>query len=160
ARMGEAAVFVAIVRDRGDGQVRLNNRGDALVTYPLIDPTDQANLRRGLGELARLHAAAGAREIHGTGGCVVPWRHGDELEESGARLADAPIGAAGQPTFSAHQMGSARMGTDPATSVADPMGQLHDVAGVWVGDTSAFPTALGVNPMVTCMALAHRTAAA
>ena len=57
-------------------------------------------------------------------------------------------------------MGSARMGTDPSTSVAGPYGELHDVKGVWIGDTSAFPTALGVNPMVTCMALARRTALA
>ena len=59
---------------------------------------------------------------------------------------------------SAHQMGSARMGTDPATSVAKPTGELHDVPGVWIGDTSAFPTPSGANPMLTCMALAHRTA--
>ncbi|MEV6489863.1 GMC oxidoreductase [Actinoplanes sp. NPDC051633] len=55
-------------------------------------------------------------------------------------------------------MGTARIGTDPATSVAGPTGELHDVPGVWVGDTSAFPTASGANPMLTCMALAHRTA--
>jgi choline dehydrogenase-like flavoprotein len=29
---------------------------------------------------------------------------------------------------------------------------------VWIGDASAFPTAPGVNPMVSIMALAHRTA--
>ena len=32
------------------------------------------------------------------------------------------------------------------------------VPGVWIGDTSAFPTASGTNPMITAMALAHRTA--
>ena len=62
------------------------------------------------------------------------------------------------PLFSAHQMGTARMGRNPETSVAKPTGELHDVRGVWIGDTSAFPSALGVNPMVTCMALAARTA--
>ena len=55
-------------------------------------------------------------------------------------------------------MGSARMGSDPTTSVADVRGQLHDTKGVWIGDTSAFPTPSGANPMLTCMALAHRTA--
>jgi len=50
------------------------------------------------------------------------------------------------------------MGTDPATSAANPLGELHDTSGVWIGDTSAFPTAVGVNPMVTCQALARRTA--
>jgi choline dehydrogenase-like flavoprotein len=61
--------------------------------------------------------------------------------------------------FTAHQMGSCRMGSDPSDSVADGRGELHDVKGVWIGDGSAFPTAPGVNPMVSIMALAHRTAA-
>ena len=57
-------------------------------------------------------------------------------------------------------MGSCRMGADPATSVAGPSGELHDTPGVWIGDGSAFPTASGVNPMISIMALAHRTAEA
>jgi choline dehydrogenase-like flavoprotein len=62
--------------------------------------------------------------------------------------------------FSAHQMGTCRMGPDPETSVAGPSGELHDVKGVWVIDASAFPSSSGTNPMVTIMALAHRTAGA
>jgi choline dehydrogenase-like flavoprotein len=50
------------------------------------------------------------------------------------------------------------MGQDPATSVADPRGELHDTKGVWIGDASAFPTSSGTNPMITIMALARRTA--
>jgi choline dehydrogenase-like flavoprotein len=60
--------------------------------------------------------------------------------------------------FTAHQMGACRMGRDPSDSVCDGRGELHDVRGVWIGDGSAFPTAPGVNPMVSIMALAHRTA--
>ena len=52
------------------------------------------------------------------------------------------------------------MGTDPETSVAGPLGELHDVRGVWIGDGSAFPTSSGTNPMVSIMALARRTAVA
>ncbi|MGZ5324997.1 MAG: GMC oxidoreductase, partial [Solirubrobacterales bacterium] len=44
--------------------------------------------------------------------------------------------------------------------VAGPRGELHDVKGVWIGDASAFPTSSGTNPMVSIMALAHRTAEA
>ena len=55
-------------------------------------------------------------------------------------------------------MGTCRMGSDPAGSVANPWGELHDTPGVWIGDGSAFPTASGTNPMVSIMALAHRTA--
>jgi choline dehydrogenase-like flavoprotein len=50
------------------------------------------------------------------------------------------------------------MGSDPATSVADPRGELHDTPGVWIGDGSAFPTPSGTNPMITIMSLASRTA--
>ena len=46
------------------------------------------------------------------------------------------------------------------TSVANPWGELHDTPGVWIGDGSAFPTATGTNPMISIMALAHRTAEA
>jgi choline dehydrogenase-like flavoprotein len=52
------------------------------------------------------------------------------------------------------------MGEDPKTSVADTIGELHDTPGVWIGDGSAFPTSSGTNPMVSIMALAHRTAEA
>ena len=48
--------------------------------------------------------------------------------------------------FTAHQMGSCRMGSDPADSVADGRGELHDTKGVWIGDASAFPTAPGREP--------------
>ena len=50
------------------------------------------------------------------------------------------------------------MGTDPAESVANTEGELHDTPGVWIGDASAFPTPSGTNPMITIMALADRTA--
>jgi len=52
------------------------------------------------------------------------------------------------------------MGRDPASSVANPWGELHDTPGVWIGDGSAFPSASGTNPMATVMALARRTAQA
>ena len=71
-----------------------------------------------------------------------------------------PFRAGGYKLFSAHQMGTCRMGQDPQTSVADPCGELHDTKGVWIGDGSAFPTSSGTNPMVSIMALAHRTAEA
>jgi choline dehydrogenase-like flavoprotein len=57
-------------------------------------------------------------------------------------------------------MSTCRMGADPETSVADPWGELHDTPGVWIGDGSAMPSASGTNPMISIMALAHRTAEA
>ncbi len=85
---------------------------------------------------------------------------GDDVDAYVERLRRVRLGAGGFRLFAAHQMGTCRMGTDPETSVANPDGELHDTQGVWIGDTSAFPTASGTNPMITVMALAHRTAEA
>ena len=68
--------------------------------------------------------------------------------------------------FSAHQMGTARAGADASAHPCDPDGRVRtDTAGgilpgAYVGDASLFPTASGVNPMLTVMALAERTARA
>ena len=86
------------------------------------------------------------------------WRIGDDFEAFVQRVRRVPIRAGGVKLFSAHQMGTCRMGGDPRTSVANPQGELHDTPGVWIGDASAFPTPSGTNPMITIMALASRTA--
>ena len=55
-------------------------------------------------------------------------------------------------------MGTARMGTNPATSVVSPEQRLWDVDNVLVCDSSVFVTAAGYNPTLTLSALAHRAA--
>jgi len=55
-----------------------------------------------------------------------------------------------------HQMGTCRMGDNPAESVVDRFCRLHDVRNVFVVDSSVFPTGFGLNPMVTVMANALR----
>jgi choline dehydrogenase-like flavoprotein len=59
---------------------------------------------------------------------------------------------------SLHIMGSARMGGSPATSAVDPDGQAWDLPGLYVADGSCFPTASGVNPMISIESIAHMTA--
>jgi choline dehydrogenase-like flavoprotein len=50
------------------------------------------------------------------------------------------------------------MGTDPARSVVGAANQVHGTADLYVMDASCFPTASGVNPMLTIAAIAHRGA--
>jgi choline dehydrogenase-like flavoprotein len=52
------------------------------------------------------------------------------------------------------------MGTDPATSVVDPFGRLHDVHNVIVVDSSVFVTSSGYGPTLTLVALAIRNVTA
>ncbi len=77
--------------------------------------------------------AAGARRVWRT-------RPGDSL-------------SAGQ-----HQAGTLRMGDNPATSVTDPFGRIHGYRNLWVADGSLHVTNGGVNPVLTILALAFRTA--
>jgi choline dehydrogenase-like flavoprotein len=62
--------------------------------------------------------------------------------------------------MSKHWMGTARMGTDPGTSVCDPWQRLWDVDNVVVTDSSVFPTSTGYGPTLTLVALALRAAGA
>jgi len=70
--------------------------------------------------------------------------------------ADITFGKAIVDLIGDHQMGTCRMGDDPATSVVDSNCRLHEVPNVFVVDTSFFPTGFGLNPMVTTVANALR----
>ncbi len=153
------ATFIGLVRDHGAGRVVLGDDAMGVVEYALTDPVDVATMRRAVEAQVRLHHAAGASKIAVLATGSPTWHRGeDDLEAFLAKVARIPLRAGGMRMFAAHQMGSCRMGTDPAESVANPHGELHDTRGVWIGDASAFPTPSGTNPMITIMALAHRTA--
>jgi choline dehydrogenase-like flavoprotein len=156
----QTGTFIGLTRDRGHGRVSVDANGEAVPTYAVSDPLDLENLRHGIEVQIRLHEAAGAHQIGPLAEGAPTWRRGDDLDAFIDGVKRIPFRAGGYKLFSAHQMGTCRMGADPATSVADPRGELHDAKGVWIGDGSAFPTSSGTNPMVSIMALAHRTAEA
>ena len=149
------ASWHAVTHDHGAGRVLLGGDGEPAVHWQLDDVVDRQLAARLHVELARLHHARGAEEILTFHWDDHTWRRGDDFEAYIERLEQASYE---RTAYSAHQMGSCRMGSDPATSVADGNGELHDVKGVWIGDASALPTAPGVNPMLTVMAVARRTA--
>jgi choline dehydrogenase-like flavoprotein len=63
-----------------------------------------------------------------------------------------------RPGTSAHYMGGCRMGSDPRTSVVNAWCRTHDVPNLFIADGSVFVTGAAVNPSLTIMALATRTA--
>jgi choline dehydrogenase-like flavoprotein len=157
ANFRHTATFIGLVRDRGGGRVDVDANGEAVPTYSITDELDLENVARGVEAQIRLHHAAGAHQIGVLAGGAPIWRLGDDLEAFIERAKRIPPRAGGHKLFSAHQMGTCRMGADPAESVGGPFGELHDTKGVWIGDGSAFPTSSGTNPMISIMALAHRT---
>jgi choline dehydrogenase-like flavoprotein len=70
----------------------------------------------------------------------------------------APLGATSPPGHSVHEMGTARMGRDPATSVLNGHNQAHDVPNLFVTDGSCMTSSGTVNPSLTYMALSARAA--
>ena len=75
------------------------------------------------------------------------------LEAAGARNVRQWHGMRGQ----AHEVGAARMGTDPKASVLNPFLQTHDIKNLFVMDGSSFPSSAWQNPTLTIMALAVRS---
>ena len=75
----------------------------------------------------------------------------EALEAAGARevLANPLLRSAGW-----HLLGTARMGTEPASSVVDAHGRSHDVKNLFIIDGSIFVTSGAVNPTSTIQALA------
>ena len=80
-----------------------------------------------------------------------------ETQLIGTQLVSSTGGHAGA-YHTAHIMGTARMGDDARSSVADRFGRLHAVPNVLLADASVFVSSAGFNPTLTIMALALRAA--
>ncbi len=155
--------FIAVTRDGGEGRASLTRSGRVRLDYDL-DATGVATLRHALVSMARLARAAGATELVAAG-TPPAWFGLDattfaRFEE---RLAAFDFSPNRGTVFSAHQMGSVRMGAHPKTHPCDPGGRVRSdgrgdkvIGGLYVADGSLFPTGIGVNPMITIMTLARQ----
>jgi long-chain-alcohol oxidase len=149
----------ALLRDRDAGEVRVGRDGEPVVRYRLSS-FDRDNLRTGLDGAARILEAAGARRIFSSHSDWVSYDPGADGDRARfMRDADRCGWRSGQVELASfHIMGSARMGGTPSTSACTPAGETWDVRDLVVCDASTFPSASGVNPMVTIEAIAHMNA--
>ncbi len=162
ARAAHLATFIVLTRDRGEGTVTLNRTGEPIVDY-VTSVFDRRHLLHGMRQAARIHFAAGATEVVSLHNKRTQLKHPEvgRISEREWRKFDVQLERHGMGVnrlimFSAHQMGTCRMGADSAQSVLDGNCQVHGVKGLFVCDGSVFPAASGVNPMLSIMALAHR----
>ena len=79
------------------------------------------------------------------------------LEKAGFKDIE-PMDSIGAPGLGIHEMGTARMGRDPKTSVLNKYNQVHSVKNVFVTDGAAMTSAGCQNPSLTYMALTARAA--
>jgi len=148
------ASIVLVKETDSVGRVSLGRSGRPALSYRL-GQRDRRVLQSGLETAARIHFAAGARKamtLH-----AHPMQFASEEEISPA-LATARWGPNDLSLFSAHPLGTCRMGGDARSSVVDGHCQTHDVPGLFVIDGSVTPTSLGVNPQLTILAVAEKSA--
>jgi choline dehydrogenase-like flavoprotein len=98
---------------------------------------EQAMMREAARDAAAMLAAAGCIDI------TAPEEAGAYLTPPGDRI---------------HEMGTARMGRDPATSVFNGWGQAHEVENLFSSDGAVMTSAASMNPSLTYMALSARAA--
>jgi len=145
-RMGN--VGCAMV-SQAEGRVRPMGK-NAYVSFSVSDE-DVFNLRRGLKKIAEIMVAAGAESI-------VPNIFGLPAKIGKDQLKlfdDAPLDPQCYTMVMTHMFGTCRINPDPKKGVVGPDFQVHDTKGVFILDSSIFPTNLGVNPQHTIMAVAQ-----
>ncbi|MBM7845199.1 FAD-dependent oxidoreductase [Herpetosiphon giganteus] len=158
------ASIMILTRDKGAGRIQLDRFGSPIIDYT-VSAYDRTHIWHGLCAGARIHAAAGAERVISLQSKPTdlypandPILQGHLLREFDDLMWQNGLKSNQIVLFSAHQMGTCRLGTHADQSVVDENHQSHNLKGLFICDSSVFPSACGVNPMLTIMALAHRAA--
>ena len=140
------------LRDVSAGKVGLANEGALRASYDLNDE-DARKVAFGIARAAEIHFAAGATEVYPNIPRVGVLRPGDLATFEATRFKASELRLE-----AFHPMGTARISADPRLGVCAPDGSVHGTPGLYVADASLFPTAPGVNPMMTIIAFAKQVA--
>jgi choline dehydrogenase-like flavoprotein len=158
-RFDRLQMILVLACDRAaDGnRIAVTAAGTPVVHYRFTSATVRA-LAAGTRASTRIFFAAGALRVH------APLARPHLIERAafdarGERTIREAYFLPGATSISAaHLMGGCGMGRAVADSVTDGWGRVHGVPWLRVADSSLFPDALEINPYLTVMALADRTA--
>jgi choline dehydrogenase-like flavoprotein len=159
-RLRQTTAIGVLLRDRDAGHVGIDAEGHPVARYSL-SAFDRANLRRGFVGAARVLEAAGAKLIyspHAKWCSFEPGRGGSSIDSFTRQMDAAGWDNGRLALFSFHIMGTARLGSSPKESATNPDGETWEAKGLYVMDAASFPSASGVNPMISIEAIAHRNA--
>src|SRR5712692_8557900 len=162
AQAANFATIIVLTRAKGEGTVTVDRDGEPVIDY-VVSAYDRKHLLHGLRQAARVHFAAGANAINSLhnkrtrldrpeNGMVSE----QQFREFDRQLERHGMGVNRIMMFTAHQMGTCRMGADHTTSVTNEHSEVYGVKNLFVCDGSLFPAPSGVNPMLSIMGLAHR----
>jgi choline dehydrogenase-like flavoprotein len=147
------ALFGMMVSDTSRGRIVRGVKGHAIALYN-INRNDLPKYRRGIQFLADAFFEAGAKKI------FLPFHTLPQVtREEGVRpIIEHRLRNKDLDLQAFHPLGTCRMGADPREAALDPFARLYGLDNLFVADGSIFPTSLGVNPMLTIMAAAHKIA--
>lgn len=175
------AAYISVTRDRDSGRVYADPTTDNLQIEYTPSAFDRAHTLEGVLALCKILYVAGAKEIRPFINGLEPFvREDSALRLAGTTSADSGEAEGGEdqigkdpafvawlaearrlgavlgnaPFSSAHQMGTCRMSGSESEGVVNPQGNVWGTEGLYVADSSVFPSASGVNPMITVMAIA------
>jgi len=132
------------------GTVRVEPSGRLRIDYALADG-QRVNLRAAIKAGARAYLAAGAREVYVPVAPPVVLRSEADLtavDRIDFRPATAPL-------ISAHQQGTVRFAASERDGGADPDGQVYGTRGVYVFDSSGFPSSSSSHTMTPIMTVSR-----
>lgn len=160
--------FIGISRDRScrSNCITIDANGQPVVNYQITTQDKQLLLQGLLAQLKVMRASGAVSFFPMTEGA--PWYikgrsvgGGEDarFEAYLSQVKQAGVVPLKNLCFSAHQMGSCRMGATRSAGPVQPTGETWDVKNLFVADASTFPTSLGINPMITIEALSVLTSA-
>ncbi len=164
-KMRHMANTIILCRDKFGGRVEIDQSGRTVVKYSLGNQ-EAKHLLQGAAEVAKIHQAAGAHTIIGPHQEIAYWTRMeqtrswmagslDNIDDLSSRIRELGARPNHLSLFSAHQMSTCRIASDPARGCANVEGRINGVENLYVADGSALPTSSGVNPMISIMGVAH-----
>ncbi len=151
-------LVLACDRATDSNRIEVDRIGRPVVHYHFTKEVIEAMVRA-TRTAARIFFGAGAARVHApTADPHIITR--DQAGELDTRIAEKHFVPGTTSVSAAHLMGGCGMGGSAASSVCDAWGRVHGVPWLRVADSSLFPDALEINPYLTVMALADRTAEA
>jgi choline dehydrogenase-like flavoprotein len=153
---GFGAAFKHRLRSRGPWRFRFYGFGECLPSGENYVELDQTMKDKWGVPALRIHAAWGDNERQMRADMSLA--AAEMLEAAGATDITTFV-EDNQPGSAIHEMGTARMGRDPKTSVLNGNCQAHDVKNLFITDGACMTSAGCQNPSITYMALTARAAA-
>ncbi|CAH8283598.1 choline dehydrogenase-like flavoprotein [Mariniflexile fucanivorans] len=153
ATTGFGASLKAQLQTPGEWKISLGGRGEVLPNYENKISLDYQNRDSWGLPIVKVHFEYGSNEL------AMMEHMTKTSEEMLVKAGFKNVGSyrnSPPPGSAVHEMGTARMGHDPKTSVLNKHNQMHDVKNVFITDGSCMTSSASQNPSLTYMAITAR----